>query len=322
MATRTVNFRHMCISIALVISSLFRYRSIKETPPGVKSTRKLIVMHHRAQPVIFTDLDGTLLDHAAYSFAPARDALHVVKEQGIPIILCSSKTRAEIEYWRTRLDNSHPFISENGGAIFIPDSYFTAEQLDSWATTTKRKGAYRVIPLGTPYPLLRKAFTDLQKDGFSIRGFGDMSISEVARVTGLDREQARLATQREYDETFLFTGSKEELNRLHSSISAMGLRYTQGRFHHLLGDSDKGKAVKILEEIMRNKYGVAVTIALGDSPNDIPMLATVDYPVLVQNYQGIHDPCIDMVGLIRADGVGPAGWSKAVITILRELGRE
>jgi len=270
--------------------------------------------------VIFTDLDGTLLDHATYSFSRALDALQVVADQGIPLIFCSSKTRAEIEQWRTRLHNDHPFISENGGAIFIPESYFTTEELGPWVTKIEKKGAYEVISLGAPYALLRDALAELQKEGFPVRGFGDMSVSEVARITGLDQGQARLAKQREYDETFLFTGHDKDLTRLQSSIVSMGLRYTQGMFHHLMGNSDKGRAVEILQQMMRHKHGGVLTIALGDSLNDLPMLKTVEYPILVKNHQGTHDPRIDLPGLIRADGIGPDGWSKAVLSVLRDRG--
>ncbi|MCG7852909.1 MAG: HAD hydrolase family protein, partial [Methanosarcinaceae archaeon] len=47
--------------------------------------------------VVFTDLDGTLIDHDTYSYKAARPALAALKKQGIPLIFCTSKTRAEIE---------------------------------------------------------------------------------------------------------------------------------------------------------------------------------------------------------------------------------
>lgn len=51
-----------------------------------------------AAPVrlVFTDLDGTLLDHETYSFAPAAEALAALKARGVPLVLASSKTAAEI----------------------------------------------------------------------------------------------------------------------------------------------------------------------------------------------------------------------------------
>ena len=76
------------------------------------------------QKIIFTDLDGTLLDHNTYSFKKAFPALRIIKKKKIPLIICTSKTKGEIEHYRKKLKNNHPFVSENGGAIFIPKDYF------------------------------------------------------------------------------------------------------------------------------------------------------------------------------------------------------
>jgi predicted mannosyl-3-phosphoglycerate phosphatase (HAD superfamily) len=58
--------------------------------------------------VIFTDLDGALLDRETYSFEPALPALRFIKEKKIPLIFVSSKTRAEIEGYRKKLKNTIP----------------------------------------------------------------------------------------------------------------------------------------------------------------------------------------------------------------------
>lgn len=79
---------------------------------------------YEKQLVIFTDLDGTLLDKNSYSFAPARPALILLKKKDIPLIFCTSKTRAEIELYRRKIENSDPFISENGGGHFYTQWIF------------------------------------------------------------------------------------------------------------------------------------------------------------------------------------------------------
>ncbi|MFH0811726.1 MAG: HAD hydrolase family protein [Pseudomonadota bacterium] len=70
--------------------------------------------------IIFTDLDDTLLDTYTHSFERALPALEFLKQKAIPLILCSSKTKREIEFYRKKLGNNHPFISENGGGINYP----------------------------------------------------------------------------------------------------------------------------------------------------------------------------------------------------------
>ncbi len=272
----------------------------------------------KPKPIIFTDLDGTLLDHRTYSFTTALPALELVKKKGIPLVFCSSKTRAGIEHWRERLENLHPFISENGGGIFIPLSYFFADDLDIVCPGAEMSDRFYVLALGTPYPLLRQTLEGLRRDGFEIKGFGDMDTAKVAEITGLSLEEAELAKRREFDEPFIFYGEQAKLSMLLASIQEKGLRYTVGgRLYHLTGDNDKGMAVDILKGLYQRKFDDIVTIALGDSPNDLPMLERVDYPILVQNYKGEHDRRIAVPNLIRAEGIGPEGWGKAVLNFIQ-----
>jgi len=271
-----------------------------------------------SQPIIFTDLDGTLLDHETYSFSGALPAIGLVQEKGIPLVFCSSKTRAEIEYWRERLENLHPFICENGGGIFIPISYFAEDDMRAVWPRIKMVDGYHVLVLGTPYALLRTVLEELRGDGFDVKGFGDMTETEVAETTGLSREEAELAKRREFDEPFIVHGDQGKIEALLDSIREKGLRCSQGRFYHLMGKNDKGKAVEMLKGLYERKLGYITTIALGDSPVDFPMLEKVDYPILVRNYRGEHDQRISLPNLIRAEGIGPDGWNRALLSLIRD----
>ena len=87
--------------------------------------------------LIFTDLDGSLLDHSSYSFAPAAGLLDRLAEQLIPVIPVTSKTCAEVLSLRKTLNNSQPFIVENGAAIYLPKQYYEqcpkdASELDDY----------------------------------------------------------------------------------------------------------------------------------------------------------------------------------------------
>jgi mannosyl-3-phosphoglycerate phosphatase len=260
--------------------------------------------------VIFTDLDGTLLHPRTYSFKDASSALDLIKERGIPLVLCSSKTRAELEVYRKRLDNDHPFISENGGGIYLPAGYFP------FHGSGDQQGGYEVIALGSTYEEIRKRFAAMRdRLGISVRGFGDMTTEEVAGLTGLTIEEARLAKQRDFEEPFIFPGVPDD--RFFSEIEGEKLRWTQGRFFHLMGDHHKGKAVHILRRLYERRDGPVVTIGIGDSLNDLPFLFAVDRPVLVKKETGRYDARIDIPGLIRAEGIGPAGWNEAVLELLK-----
>jgi mannosyl-3-phosphoglycerate phosphatase family protein len=265
--------------------------------------------------VFFTDLDGTLLDYHTYSFDDARPALGLLKAGRIPLVICSSKTKAEIEYYRQEMDNRHPFISENGGGIFIPKGYFHFP-ISSEEYSVSEEGDYIVVMLGALYSQLREAIVSLRKEGFDVRGFGDMTPEEIAAVTGLGVPEAKMAKMRDFDEPFLFGGSNEEEEQLLKAIRERGLSYTRGRFFHLLGNSDKGQAVSILAALYSNEFHGITTVALGDNPNDLPMLKRVDIPVIVQKHDGSYDPVIDLPGFLRAGGIGPRGWNDSVKKIL------
>jgi len=265
--------------------------------------------------IIFTDLDGTLLDANTYSFGKALPALELIKKREIPLVICSSKTRKEIEYYRRKLGNHHPFISENGGGIFIPKNYFKLE-VKSEKLKVIEENTYQIIRLGAKYSDLRKAVQELQQEDFDIKGFGDMTVDELRAAANMTEEEAVMAKERNFDEPFLFKGPDFKLPGLLKSINEKGFKFTQGRFYHILGSSNKGIAVSILTDLYKDKYGHVRTVAIGDSPNDIPMLERVDSPVIVQKPDGTYNLEIKVPDIIKAKGIGPEGWNKAMLDLL------
>lgn len=273
--------------------------------------------------VIFTDLDGTLLDYSSYSFEAAEPALHLIRQRGIPLVICSSKTAAEIEHYREKLKNHDPFISENGGGVFVPKGYFGSRISDAGFAVTaclaahiEENGAYEVIRLGARYEDLRKVMENLRGKGFAVRGFGDMSAEEIGELTGLSVVEARMAQKRQFDEPFVIEGDQTYVGPVALAIEGMGFRYTLGRIGHVTGASDKGKAVSLLVSLYKADLGDVTTIGVGDAPNDVPMLRAVDYPVLVRQPDGRYLSDVKIKGLIRAEGQGSLGWNRAVVDLL------
>jgi mannosyl-3-phosphoglycerate phosphatase len=269
--------------------------------------------------VIFTDLDGTLLDHLTYSFEPALPALETLKEQSIPLVFCTSKTKAETEKIRSRMENIHPFIVENGGAIFIPEDYFSSDLDKSreFDRKDKKNSKYQIIELGTPYTRLREFLLQLQAQfPGKIKGFGDMSAEKVAELCEFSRDEALLAKQRAYDEPFILDDEKLT-GDIQKNAQLSNLKVTRGgRFHHLMGLNDKGRATSLLLSIYKKYFADLKSVALGDSFNDLPMLAAVDTPILLPKPHGGYDPSVHIEGLIFAEDPGPKGWGYAILKIL------
>ncbi len=260
--------------------------------------------------VIFTDLDGTLLDHETYSWDAARPALERCRRLNAAVVLCSSKTRAELAWLRGEMGLDHPFITENGAGIFVPQGYFPqpaagAEQVD---------GLER-ITLGAPYRDLLSDLTAAAKEsGVPIRGFSQMDEAEIAQRTALPLERAHLAKQREFVEPFVVEGGADPAPLL-AAIERRGRSWTRGgRFFHILGGSNKARAVLALRALYEAQ-GRVRTIGLGDAENDAEMLRACDHAVVVRGKRSAQ-----LAALVpqahQTEQAGPAGWNQAVLALL------
>jgi len=258
--------------------------------------------------VVFTDLDGTLLDKFSYSYDQAMEAISLLHNKKIPIVFCSAKTRAEQEAYREELNIKAPFIVENGGAIFIPRDYFPFP-FNHHKTTRD----YLVIELSVSHRKAREVLKRIENEvGCHIKGFEDMHPEEIAQDTGLNLRFAALAKQREYDETFKIEDTQEKIKTVLDKIEEAGLTYTHGgKYYSAMGGSDKGKATGILIELFRQKLGKIESIGIGNSQNDVSLLKAVDIPVLVQKPESRWEE-VDLPNAYKVEGVGPQGWSKAL----------
>ena len=267
--------------------------------------------------LVVTDLDGTLLDEETYDFSPARPALAALADRGVPLVLCSSKTRAEMEPLAAKLGLATPLVVENGGALVFP-----ADALPVPPPGARRDGARVVVPLGVARADLVNALAEVAGEaGIRVRGFATMTADEVASLTGLGPGAASRALRREWDEPFVVEGDEgsrpEHEELLAEAARRRGLCVTQGgRFHHLTGPVDKGEALRALLRLLP-LAPLGQTVGLGDSANDLPMLEAVDRPIVMPRENGV-EPALSaaLPGAERGPAPGPAGWAAAVLGVL------
>ena len=253
--------------------------------------------------LIFTDLDGTLLDHHSYDFSPALAALERLKARKIPIIPVSSKTLAELEGYVSELELTGPVIAENGCVIRLPGQ----------------------PPRLTPpsYPEIRDYLQRLRREfAWQFSGFGDMTLQQVIEVTGLSDAAARPAKQRLASEPLLWQDGQAQLQAFRSEVAAKGLRLLQGgRFLHLLGDTDKGRALhRVVDWYRQQGWNGIETVALGDSGNDIDMLLCADIPVIIRRPDGSHLELPERTDTVLSELSGPAGWNQVLNRLLDRYG--
>jgi mannosyl-3-phosphoglycerate phosphatase len=251
--------------------------------------------------LIATDLDGTLLDHDDYSFTAALPALDEIRRRAIPLVLCSSKTRGEMELLQDVLGIEGPFICENGAAICRRGDGGISEE----ALATCRAEVLAVLAE------LREQF------GFRFTGFADCSTEEIVAMTGLSPEAAVLAAARSYSEPLRWDDESATRDRFLECIAERGLVATQGgRFLTVSGPADKGSALRRLCSGYQRDLTV---IALGDSPNDESLLAVADIAVIIWSPRSDSLVPAGPARIIRTREPGPWGWQEAMSPLLAEF---
>lgn len=269
--------------------------------------------------LIFTDLDGTLLEWKTYSAAIARPALARLRELGVPVLFCSSKTASEQRALRQSLQiRSIPSIVENGAAIIVPDA--AGLPTGDWPPASGEPGRkVKVLGMGGDEVFARLERVRARM-GLALRGYRDISDQQLAELSGLAPEAAARARNREYSETIIDQLDDDQWRELDREFAAEGLECRHGgRFHTVTGSgTDKGKAVRAITEMYQSAYGREVrTLAVGDSANDLPLLEAVDRPFLVAREDGSWAD-LGLPQLERVTGRGPHGWIEITNRLLRE----
>ena len=260
------------------------------------------------QMIVFSDLDGSLLDHDTYSWEPARPALERLKEQGIPLVLVSSKTLAELDDYRCGLGIEHPVVAENGAAIWVPPDYFAGLVGDSGKMVSREE-------LQTIYGELKVA------GSYDCQAFFELGIPGIVRETGLTEAQAARANDRAASEPILWLDSDDRAEQFMQAVRDRGLRCVRGgRFMHLMADTGKEDAVRELMQAYSREWPerVLTSVSLGDGPNDLGMLATTDFAVIIPGRHEHPMPLTSNNRILRPSAAGPAGWNEAMLEILAE----
>lgn len=266
--------------------------------------------------LVFTDLDGTLLDHHTYRFDAAQSALLSLKTFSIPCIINTSKTFSELIPLRKELNHQDPFIVENGSAVYIPKHL--ALPIDE---TLEDCGDYWLKSFGPKRARLVE-LTDGQQDNYTFKRFSDMTWQELMAITGLSETNAKQAMQREFTEPMVWTDSNLALTAFRNHLDQFDVQIQKGgRFSHLMGKHcDKANAMLWLKEVYAQQNEDVITVALGDGENDVGMLSQADIPVVIRS--PVHAPpeIPNRSDAWLSDAYGPEGWAQSINLILNKQG--
>ena len=265
--------------------------------------------------LVFTDLDGSMLDHHSYSYQDALPQLRSLEARGIPVIPATSKTRVEIERLREELGNGHPFIAENGAAVFIPCGYF-----DKQPPATVERDGYWVHESSRPREHWLRLLAELEQDfAGDFECFHRAGIEGIMRMTNLSRQRAAEANSREYSEPVKWFGGERDREVFLQHLQSAGAQVLAGgRFLSVCGDCDKGRALQWLRQVYLQSQPAlhCHDLAIGDSLNDSAMLEAAESALVIRST--VHDfPSLQRTrGVLYSDDYGPAGWAQGVASWL------
>lgn len=267
------------------------------------------------QTIIFTDLDGTLMDHYTYKSTEALPLLKQLKQANIPVILTTSKTFSEVIEIQNNLAINAPLIIENGAAVLLPKRIFNVQPKN-----TKEENEYWI----KSFCFSRQHWLDVIDNSPAhfkehYQGFSTISVKALAEITGLNEADAARAKDRQYGEPIHWVGDEKNKAEFIQYLEHKGATILHGgRFFHVSGKSDKGKALQWLTNCYQQvfNFNKVTTVALGDGKNDIAMLDAAD--IAVQIRSPVHDfPLLNKKEkVIKTQGFGPVGWVEALKKIL------
>jgi mannosyl-3-phosphoglycerate phosphatase len=263
--------------------------------------------------VLFVDPD-TLRD-GCHNSAATGDVIRELEDRGIAVVLWGNETRSEMELIQSDLRLQHPFISENGGGLFIRHGYFVERPAGG-----RDVQSYEVLDFGRPYHEVAEALHEVaRRTECAVIGFSVMSIEDVARECGLPLAQARLAKLREYDEPFRVPDPQPATySRICSALRRFGYRcFTHERFHHATGVADRTQSIRTLTSLYCDAHdGHVVTIGIARAPSESCLLQAVDIPIVVRSADVDAARLAQKVPTARLIDAGPRGWSDAILEAL------
>ena len=265
-------------------------------------------MENNFSIVIFTDLDGSLLDRETFNFFEIKEYLKELISKNIINIPNSSKTRKEILNFNNELGENLPIISENGSEIFGLNN-INSNFPDKIVLSREKKEILEIFNKNIPTKLKNKC-----------QFISNLDENKQSEIFGLEREKIKFALNRSYTIPILFNENKKDKEELINYVNLAGLTLQQGgRVINLCDKVSKAEAMKIaVKNIKKINNNKVKTIGVGDNFNDLEMLKASDIPCLVFNDNFKLDK-ININNCLVSKNSSPTGWAEVVKLALDKI---
>jgi mannosyl-3-phosphoglycerate phosphatase len=250
-----------------------------------------------AFPIIFSDIDGTILDFENYSYKISLPAIRTLAGKGIPLILVSSKTYIEMLKLHKQLKLPWPFIFENGAGI-------------------SQHGTYTLY--GKSYQKLVQYKPAIEQACGTITWAENLPLTKLSEYTGLSTRKVKDMMARMASVLFIAHHTLD-INQINKQLHPFGIAITTGGKFFTVIDSDvnKGSAVQMIQAMYRQHYTSIYSYAIGDGLNDIDMFKAVDEAYFVGKrnlFKTIQTLC---PGIHKSRKEGPEGFCEVIDKIVQ-----
>ena len=274
------------------------------------------MLHKDTKLMIFSDIDGSFLNHDNYSYGNLYSFITKLKKIS-DIIFVSSKTFAEIKLLNNSLGITFPFIVENGACIFFPESYYNTElKGDKFF----KKGNYIGYRVSEKQIKSHKRYLNQFKKKFNFLFYSELSSEKLANITNLKGLQIKSSQDRLFSDPIYWNDSKKNFIKFENELKKINIRINKGgRFIHLSNDYDKGDAVgEFLKIDNKQNTSKKMTISIGDSQNDVSMLELTDYSCMIKREKKKSLVLEKKKNNYYSFNIAPDGWSESLEFILNK----
>ncbi len=265
--------------------------------------------------LIFSDLDGTFLNRNTYSTGNLKTFIKKLDIQ-FEIIFASSKTYEEIVRIMDLLEINFPFIVENGACIFFPKNYLDKKKINRYLFKYKNHLGLKITKFDSEKII---TITEYLKKKYRFSFYNDLSDNKIMKITNLKKNEVILSKSRKFSNPLFWEDSEKKKISFIKEITSSNHRVSVldgGRFLHILDNFDKGVAVKRFLKIKNTLDDKYITISLGDSENDIPLLELTDFACIIKS-ENSEKIILNNRNAYRSKFVAPKGWSESLEYFLR-----
>ncbi len=256
--------------------------------------------------IIFTDLDESLLKNNKFNSRVLGSFIKNLLIENFSIIAITSKTYLEVFDLFKENSLNFPFSTENGAAFYIPtnkNSYYKK-------TNSKAKESTIIKEI-----LLKK----INKNYFkSIKLIEYLDTNKQMNITKLSKADIDKFIKRKYSVPILWEGNNNLFQIFKNDLKKYNLKIVfGGKLWNISGNHNKLDAFNFYLKELCPKFieDEILTIAIGDSMNDIEMLNKAQYSGIVKNESHIKIILNKKKNIFYSNLSAPEGWVEVIKNI-------